>query len=312
MTGTQSGPRRPGARSRRRSRQPVRRVRSVRFGLTEEEYGEVGEAAAQAGMAKGAYAAQATLAAARGLMNPADAPFRQALTELIRAAGLVRRIGVNLNQAVAKLNATGQRSGDLLPYAAESVRRAERLDAAAEDGAEAAAVIGKVLRGQRPAGLIRYLYGPGRREEHRDPHIVAGWRRPGRTGATAAPRWPPGLPPAHRAAHPAARRPRAAGLRPAGVALRGPGRAGGPDAVRRRVGPAGPGHHAPHRARAARPGRRGDPLDRGPARRRPHPHRRHAGPPGRSTAAVLERLLPGPRSLPGRRGTVRPAAHRAG
>jgi len=39
-------------------------------------------------------------------------------------------------------------------------------------------VIGKVLRGQRPAGLIRYLYGPGRREEHRDPRIVAGWRDP--------------------------------------------------------------------------------------------------------------------------------------
>jgi hypothetical protein len=35
-------------------------------------------------------------------------------------------------QAVAKLNATGQRSADLLPYAAESLRRAERLDAAAE------------------------------------------------------------------------------------------------------------------------------------------------------------------------------------
>ena len=129
MTGTRSGTRRTGARSRRRSRQPVRRVRSVRFGLTEEEYGEVGEAAA---LAKGAYAAHATLAAARGLMNPADAPTRQALTELIRAAGLVRRIGVNLNQAVAKLNTTGQRSGDLLPYAAECVRRAERLDAAAE------------------------------------------------------------------------------------------------------------------------------------------------------------------------------------
>ena len=88
-------------------------MRSVRFGLTEEEYGE---------------------AAARGLMNQADAPARQALTELIRAAGLVRRIGVNLNQAVAKLNATGQRSGDLLPYAAECVWRAERLDAAAEAG----------------------------------------------------------------------------------------------------------------------------------------------------------------------------------
>ena len=39
-------------------------------------------------------------------------------------------------------------------------------------------MIGKVLRGQRPAGLIRYLSGPGRREEHRDPHLVAGWRDP--------------------------------------------------------------------------------------------------------------------------------------
>ena len=39
-------------------------------------------------------------------------------------------------------------------------------------------MIGKVLRGERPAGLIRYLYGPGRHEEHTDPHIVAGWRHP--------------------------------------------------------------------------------------------------------------------------------------
>jgi len=105
----------------------------VRFGLTEQEYEELDTAAAQAGLARGAYAAIATLAAARGLMNPADSPLRQALTELIRAAGLVRRIGVNLNQAVAKLNATGQRSADLLPYAVESMRRAERLDAAAEN-----------------------------------------------------------------------------------------------------------------------------------------------------------------------------------
>ena len=47
-----------------------------------------------------------------------------ALNELMQAAALVHRIGVNLNQAVKKLNATGQRTGDLLPYAAESVRRA--------------------------------------------------------------------------------------------------------------------------------------------------------------------------------------------
>jgi hypothetical protein len=39
-------------------------------------------------------------------------------------------------------------------------------------------LIGKVLRGTRVAGLIWYLYGPGQREEHADPHLVAGWRDP--------------------------------------------------------------------------------------------------------------------------------------
>jgi hypothetical protein len=44
-------------------------------------------------------------------------------------------------------------------------------------------MIGKVAekpeqRGERVEGLIYYLYGPGRREEHTDPHIVAGWRHP--------------------------------------------------------------------------------------------------------------------------------------
>ncbi len=44
-------------------------------------------------------------------------PLRETLDELMAAAGLVRRIGTNLNQAVAKLNATGQRSDNLLPAA---------------------------------------------------------------------------------------------------------------------------------------------------------------------------------------------------
>jgi hypothetical protein len=41
-------------------------------------------------------------------------------------------------------------------------------------------VIGKISvpRGERCEPLIRYLYGPGRHEEHTDPHIVAGWRHP--------------------------------------------------------------------------------------------------------------------------------------
>jgi hypothetical protein len=41
-------------------------------------------------------------------------------------------------------------------------------------------VIAKISdpRGVRVAGLIYYLFGPGRREEHVDPHLIAGWRDP--------------------------------------------------------------------------------------------------------------------------------------
>ena len=121
------------ARPRRRSRQGVKRSRTVRFDLSDEEFAQVGAAAERAGVAKGAYAAEVVLAAARSGAAPSESPLREALGEFIRAAGLVRRIGVNLNQAVAKLNATGQGSGDLLPYAAESIRRGRLLDQAAEE-----------------------------------------------------------------------------------------------------------------------------------------------------------------------------------
>lgn len=60
----------------RRSRQPVRRPRRVEFSLTEEEYRELGGAAAQAGLARGAYAAEAALAVARGSASPGDSHFR--------------------------------------------------------------------------------------------------------------------------------------------------------------------------------------------------------------------------------------------
>jgi hypothetical protein len=41
-------------------------------------------------------------------------------------------------------------------------------------------MIGKITtpRGVRVEPLIYYLYGPGRHNEHTDPHIVAGWRHP--------------------------------------------------------------------------------------------------------------------------------------
>jgi hypothetical protein len=117
---------------RRRSRQAAPRPKVVQFSLSEEEFEEVSAAAARSGLARGAFAAHVTLAAARGAQVQVGSPMREAFTELMTAAGLVRRIGTNLNQAVTRLNATGQRGDDLLPAAQFCMRVIRRLDDAAE------------------------------------------------------------------------------------------------------------------------------------------------------------------------------------
>src|ERR1700724_1100666 len=89
-----------GGTLRRRARQAVSRPRVVQFSLPEEESGEVSRAAERSGLARGAFAAEAALAAARGLAPRAGSPLREALVEVMTAAGLVRRVGTNLNQAV--------------------------------------------------------------------------------------------------------------------------------------------------------------------------------------------------------------------
>ena len=121
-----------GGTVRRRSRQAVSRPRVVQFSLTEVEFEEVSRAAERSGLARGAFAAEAALASARGVPAAAWSPLRESLVELMAAAGLVRRIGTNLNQAVARLNATGQRGEDLLPSAQFCVQVIRRLDEAAE------------------------------------------------------------------------------------------------------------------------------------------------------------------------------------
>ena len=121
-----------GGSVRRRSRQAVPRPRVVQFSLTEVEFGEVSAAAVRSGLARGAFAAEVTLAAARGVPATTGSPLREALVELMSAAGLVRRAGTNLNQAVARLNATGQRGADLVPAARFCVRVIRRLDETAE------------------------------------------------------------------------------------------------------------------------------------------------------------------------------------
>jgi hypothetical protein len=119
-------------RARRRSRQAAPRLRLVKFFVTDEELADLDTAASRAGLARGAFAAEAALAAARGAVDPVGSPLREALVELMRAAGLVRRVGVNLNQAAAKLNATGQAGGDLIPVTQMCARVIRRLDETAE------------------------------------------------------------------------------------------------------------------------------------------------------------------------------------
>lgn len=120
-----------GKARRRRKAEPRARVVKVRF--SEEEYATVADAARREGWAFGAFAAQATLAAARGAPYTLTGEVRVALTTLMETSRRVNKVGVNLNQAVAKLNATGQRCEDLGPIAAYCARVVAHLDEAATE-----------------------------------------------------------------------------------------------------------------------------------------------------------------------------------
>ena len=135
MTGAISGGSQTGVsgQGRRRPRQPVPRPRRVEVTLTGEEYAVIEAAAGRAGLARRAFIAQAALAAAANGGPVGDREsLRRVLIELMRAAGLVRRIGTNIGQAAAKLHATGQPTGDLPGYAAGTIRRAGHIDQVAD------------------------------------------------------------------------------------------------------------------------------------------------------------------------------------
>ena len=148
------------------------------------------EAAGQAGMARRAYVAQAVLAAAaNGTTASGQDPLELILIELMRAAGLVRRITTNLNQAVAKLtrNRAACRRPAPLGGREHTPRRQHRRRSRRGTQSPAVTVtgprrpvIGKIStpRGEHVQPLLYYLFGPGRQEEHTDPHIIAGWRHP--------------------------------------------------------------------------------------------------------------------------------------
>jgi hypothetical protein len=80
------------------------------------------QAADQVGLSLGAYVGQAAMDAAEHRAAPVDSIYRELLIALMRLNGLVLRAGSNLNQAVARLNSTGQPGLDLAP-AAEWIAR---------------------------------------------------------------------------------------------------------------------------------------------------------------------------------------------
>jgi hypothetical protein len=104
----------------------------VRFSLSDEEHSLVASAAAEERLALGAYAAQAVLVAARGSAQPQHGLLREALKTVMHAAGQARRIGVNLNQAVAAGH-SGEPPPELWCYIEAAARTVQHLDDLGEE-----------------------------------------------------------------------------------------------------------------------------------------------------------------------------------
>src|SRR6185312_17010867 len=129
-------------------------------------------AAEQAGLAMAAFLGQAGLDAAEHRAVPVPVWQQELLRELARASQLVRGAGANL----ARLNAGDEPGRDLEPAVAYCMRGHPARRRGSPAHQQAAAVIGRVLaRGSNLAGLLYYLYGPGKACEHVNPHLVAGW-----------------------------------------------------------------------------------------------------------------------------------------
>lgn len=122
---TPSAPRR---RARRRGRD-VPRPHRVNLALSDDEHAAIKAAAALAGMTPGAWASDAAAAVARGEIVPIPTGEKDTLGAFMEAQNQVRAIGVNLNQAVRKLNM--EEEAPELPRILGMVERAmERLDEA--------------------------------------------------------------------------------------------------------------------------------------------------------------------------------------
>ena len=135
--------------------------------LTEEERDQLRARAAELGVSVPRLMVESALS---GVETPTER--RRMVAELFEARRLLATVANNVNQ----LAQVGEhlRAGERGPAAGADARRGRRARrrAAAADGGRA--VIPNVTRGGKTHGVLLYLVGKGKREEHENPHLVAG------------------------------------------------------------------------------------------------------------------------------------------
>lgn len=104
----------PGpAAARRRRRQATARPHAVFARFSNEEFEDLAVAAALGGVTPTSYVASVAVAVARGQVRPMPSGVGDVVRELVEARLQLVRYGVLLNQAVARLSATGEVDGSL-------------------------------------------------------------------------------------------------------------------------------------------------------------------------------------------------------
>ncbi len=116
---------------RRRLREVERRAHRLTPRFSDAELEAIGVAAGLAGLTPTGFAAKAAVDVALARTSPVPVRTMEALGELLEARAQVRRFGLLVNQAVARLHASGELSGELGAAVAACTRAVGRVEAAA-------------------------------------------------------------------------------------------------------------------------------------------------------------------------------------
>ena len=117
---------------RRRRRQATARPHAVFARFSDDEYEVLSVAAAAGDVTVTSYVAGTAVLVARGQVRPLPSATSDALRDLVDARLQLVRYGVLLNQAVARLNATGEVDGSLFAAAKRCDAATASLRAATE------------------------------------------------------------------------------------------------------------------------------------------------------------------------------------